>query len=625
MAVRRAIVLAAGSGARLHPLTQDRPKCLVRVGGESLLSRLVGDLVAVGVSQVVIVTGHLGERIVEELPAAHPSVDFVFVANDRYRTTNNIYSLWLARAHFDQDFLLLEADVLCRPEVLAPLTEGPSGTSAALVSPKAWFMDGACVELKGWPLTITPPQQIPVGGHRPHHYKTVNFYRIAADFAAGWLTRRLGEKVAVQDLSAYYETLFAEAIERGVTDFHAAVVSNDDWFEIDNLDDLDIAEFRLKSPDERLRALSTRHGGYWRYPVVDHCLLYNFHYPPKKIIDHMAGRLDFLVREYPSAQRPIAAFVGAWHGLDPARLIVANGVSELIPPVLADADRPVVIPTPSFNEYEAVIDPTLVRRFPLRAEDGFRVDPERLLELARSSGAGHIVLISPNNPTGNAIPRADIERILQSAATLGARVILDESFVDFQEGGREGSFLNDLDAHPNLTVLYSLSKAHGVGGLRIGLFASADADEAARVRKLIPIWNINAFAEAYLRLFGAFRQEFLASCALVREETRALAQGLATIDGLTVFPTDANFVFCRLDPAIGTAGDLTARLLEREGLFIKDCSGKIMEEAHRHVRISSRGRADDARLLAALARTIATMRSQTVGAGAVRGEAVTTP
>jgi histidinol-phosphate/aromatic aminotransferase/cobyric acid decarboxylase-like protein len=610
MAVRRAIVLAAGSGARLHPLTQDRPKCLVRVDGESLLSRLVGSLAAVGVERVVVVTGHLGERIVEELPAAHPGVEFVFVANDRYRTTNNIYSLWLARAHFDEDFLLLEADVLCHDAVLAPLVAGPAGTSAALVSPRRWFMDGACVELQGWPLTITAPKQIPVGEHRPHHYKTVNFYRIAADFATGWLARRLDDKVATADLSAYYETLFAEAIDRGVTEFRAEVVSDRDWFEIDTLDDLDIAEFRLKPPAERLRALSTRHGGFWRYPVVDHCLLYNFHYPPRKIIDHMAGRLDFLVREYPSAQRPIAAFVGAWHGIDPERLIVANGVSELIPLVLAGARQPVVVPTPSFNEYEAVIDPALVRRLPLRASDDFRVDPERLLALAAAEGAGHVVLISPNNPTGNAIPRADLETIVAGAAAIGARVILDESFVDFQEGGRAASLMDRLDAHPNLTILYSLSKAHGVGGLRIGLLASADPEEVARVRRLTPIWNINAFAEAYLRLFGAFRQEFLASCALVREETRALARGLAEIEGLTVYPTDANFVFCRLDPAIGTAAALTARLLEREGIFVKDCSGKAMAEADRHVRISSRGRADDARLLTALARQTAAMRAE---------------
>lgn len=609
MTVRRAIVLAAGTGARLHPLTQDRPKPLVRIDGESILSRLVADLTAVGVERVVIVTGHLGEQIADELPAAHPGVDLVFVRNDRYRTTNNIYSLWLARDHFDEDFLLLESDVVCRPEVLEPLVRGPAGTCAALVSPKTWFMDGACVELQGFPLRITAPKQIPAGEHRPHHYKTVNFYRIAADFARGWLVTRLGEKVEAADLSAYYETLFAEAIGSGIEDFLACVVSDADWFEIDNLDDLDIADYRLKAPEDRLRLLAGRHGGYWRYPVVDHCLLYNFHYPPKKVVDHMAARLDFLIREYPSAQRPIAEFVGQWYGIDPARLIVANGVSELIPLVLSDARRPVVIPTPSFNEYEAVIDPALVHRHPLRVEEGFRIDPSRLVDTARAVGAGHIVLVSPNNPTGNAIPRADLAWIVDEAAKSGIRVILDESFVDFQAEGRAASLMSDLSAHPNLTVLLSLSKSHGVGGLRLGLLASADEGEVARVRKRVPIWNINAFAEAYLRLFTAFRQEYFASCALVRAETLALQHGLAEIDGLTVYPTDANFVFCRLDPAVGTAPDLVGRLLASEGMLIKDCSGKIIDEASQYLRISSRGRADDTRLCRALARVVAAMRA----------------
>ncbi|MDK9696950.1 MAG: aminotransferase class I/II-fold pyridoxal phosphate-dependent enzyme [Siculibacillus sp.] len=609
MAVRRAIVLAAGTGARLFPLTAERPKPLVRVAGESILSRLVGDLTAVGVERVVVVTGHLGEQIVAELTAAHPRVDLVFVHNENHRTTNNIYSLWLARDHFDEDFLLLESDIICRPEVLEPLVRGPAGTNAALVSPKTWFMDGACVEVVGDPPTITAPTQIPTGEHRAHHFKTVNFYRIAAAFARGWLTDRLGEKVAAADLSAYYETLFAEAIDRGLTTFLAEVVADADWFEIDNLDDHDIAEYRLKSPEERLRHLETRHGGYWRYPVVDHCLLYNFHYPPKKVVDHMAARLDFLVREYPSAQRPIAEFVGRFYEIDPARLVIANGVSELIPLVLSDATRPVVVPTPSFNEYEAVVAPGLVHRHPLVAADGFRVDPDALIERARAVGAGHVVLITPNNPTGNAVPRADVLRIVEGAAAIGARVILDESFVDFQAEGRAASLMPDLADHPNLTILLSLSKSHGVGGLRIGLMASADAEEIARVRRRIPIWNINAFAEAYLRLFTAFRHEYTTSCALVHRETQALARGLAAIDGLTVHPTDANFVFCRLDPAVGDAPDLVLRLLESEGIYVKDCSGKSMEDARQYLRISSRGEADDARLCRALARVIAAMRT----------------
>jgi hypothetical protein len=305
-------------------------------------------------------------------------------------------------------------------------------------------MDGACVELQGFPLRITAPAQILTGGYRPHHYKTVNFYRIAAKFARGWLMTRLGEKVEAADLSAYYETLFAEAIGSGIEDFLACVVSNADWFEIDNLDDLDIADYRLKAPEDRLRLLAGRHGGYWRYPIVDHCLLYNFHYPPKKVIDHMAARLDFLIREYPSAQRPIAEFAGQWYGIDPARLIVANGVSELTPLVLAEARRPVVIPTPSFNEHEAMIDPGLVHRHPLRVEEGFRIDSSRLVDTAR---------------------------------------------------------------------------------------------------------------------------------------------------------------------AVGAASDLVGRLLASEGMLIKDCSGKIIEEASQYLRISSRGRADDTRLCRALARVVAAMRA----------------
>lgn len=610
--VPTAIILAAGKGDRLYPLTNTQPKPMTRVGGRSIIARLVAQLVEVGVSKVVVVTGHLGDQLRSSLTVAFPDLDLHFIHNDEYWRTNNIYSLWLAREHFEDDFLLLESDVVCGIDALRVLVDRRAGSSACLVSPKAFFMDGACVKITGYPPHVTAPEQILDSQVGPEHYKTVNFYRIASDFASGWLVDYLKERVERGELSGYYETAFAEAINAEIVAFEAVLIPQGGWFEVDNLNDLDIAEFAVMAPSGRNEHLRSRHGGYWRYPITDHCLLYNLYYPPKKLLSHLGARLEHLLREYPSSQKPIARHLSQYYGLGEETVAVANGVSEFIPIVLDQVTAPVLIPTPSFNEYETVVPDGLLVRVPLHEADGFRVDPDHMLAEAKRTSAGHIILISPNNPTGAAVPARDIERIVEGAHELGCRVVLDESFVDFQAEGRQASFLGRLATHPNLTILFSLSKSHGIGGIRIGLMASADASEIKRVRERLPIWNVNAFAEEYLRMFSAYRREYSASCAAVREETDRLRSALSEVDGITAYPSDSNFVFCKLQDGAGTAAELTSQLLSEFGIFIKDCSGKSMPQAERFFRVASRGARDNFRLTRAVAMVVARRMASSV-------------
>lgn len=600
--VDTAIILAAGTGNRLYPLTEEQPKPLTVVGGTPIIHRMINNLIEIGITKIVVVTGHLGDLLKAELENEFSAADiaFEFIHNAEYRTTNNIFSLWLAREYFLNDFLLLESDVVCDVDVLRDLVDRPQGSSACLVSPKAFYMDGACVEITGYPLKVTAPKQIKAGQTGPEHYKTVNFYRISSGFASGWLVRHLADSVRKGELSVYYEAAFSTAINEGIEDFSAAIVSRDRWFEVDNLNDLDIAEFTFMSAAQREKHLRDRHGGYWRYPITDHCLLYNFHYPPKKLMDHLCDRIEMLVREYPSAQQPITRYLAQYYAVPETVVAVANGVSEFIPIVLNGVDRPVVIPTPSFNEYEAVVPQGALVRAPLHEGTCFRVEPEVILSAAAKSGAGHIILISPNNPTGAAIPRPDIEKILIGAAELGCKVILDESFVDFQAGSRNNSFLTRLSEFPNLIILFSLSKSHGISGIRIGMMASSNQTVMDRARARLPIWNINAFAEEYLRMFSAFREEYMASCIAVRSETDKLQEELAKIVGLRVYNSDANFVFCRLDEGMPTAQVLTSELLDKYSIFIKECSGKTMPKADRFFRVASRMPRENARVVRAI-------------------------
>lgn len=125
----KAVILAAGMASRLRPLTDDRPKCLLRVGSRCLLQRTVDSLVAAGVTSLVIVTGYRGGMIRLFLTANYPGMDISYIDNADYETTNNIFSLYLARPRVDgEDFLLLDSDILFDGRIIPRLlqTEGPT-------------------------------------------------------------------------------------------------------------------------------------------------------------------------------------------------------------------------------------------------------------------------------------------------------------------------------------------------------------------------------------------------------------------------------------------------------------------------------------------------------------------
>lgn len=122
-----AVILAAGMASRLRPLTDDRPKCLLSVGGKTLLQRTVDNLLENGISRLIVVTGYLSGMIRAFLTENYPGLDITFIDNTDYQTTNNIYSLWLTKPHVaGHEFLLLDSDILFDSRIISRLlaTEG---------------------------------------------------------------------------------------------------------------------------------------------------------------------------------------------------------------------------------------------------------------------------------------------------------------------------------------------------------------------------------------------------------------------------------------------------------------------------------------------------------------------
>jgi histidinol-phosphate/aromatic aminotransferase/cobyric acid decarboxylase-like protein len=210
------------------------------------------------------------------------------------------------------------------------------------------------------------------------------------------------------------------------------------------------------------------------------------------------------------------------------------------------------------------------------------------------------VLVTPNNPTALSVDRQAVLELARRLAEHRCRLIVDESFIEFSRSGRMASVEGDVDDHPNLVIIKSMSKVFGIAGLRIGYLLTADRRFAADVRAHLPIWNLNGMAESFLRRVGRYRSEFAASCEVVRDTCQELYRALRDLPGLAPFRPDANFVFCKITAPGLTGPALARRLYVEHGILIKDCASKTMPEADRYLRIASRTAADNRRLVDAL-------------------------
>ncbi|MBI5231882.1 MAG: histidinol-phosphate aminotransferase family protein [Coriobacteriales bacterium] len=347
------------------------------------------------------------------------------------------------------------------------------------------------------------------------------------------------------------------------------------------------------------RALGSAHGGYWRHDFTDHAYLYNLYFPPESLIQQLGASIHDLVLNYPVAQDAVADLVGDLIGQPSSRVIVGNGAAELIKIISGHIATKLIVPVPSFNEYVNAAPAGSVVEFPLDAST-FELDVDAFAAEAIRVGADVAVVVTPNNPTSLAVPRADLLRLLALLAPHDCTLVVDESFIDFADAGASESLERDVADHPNLAVIKSMSKAYGICGLRIGYLVTANEDLALRLRGGLHIWNINGFAEEFLRMARDYRQDFVESCERVRLDCDRFYEALLGIEGLVVYRPQANFVFCRLPDGAPSGAEVERRLFLEHNTYIKHCGGKTMADSDRYVRMASRTEAENDALVTAL-------------------------
>ena len=241
----RAIILVAGVGWRLKPYTQTTPKCLIEIGGRSLLRRYLELFAALGLHEAVLVVGHLKEQVMAEATRGPAEVDVRFVVNEQFHR-GNILSLWHARHEFDDDILIMDGDMLFPQELLARVIASPDTNAIAV---DEGFQDTGeeqkVVCEDGWVVEVTKK----ITGDSRVRGEAVGILRLSAD-AAEVLRGILDEFIETGKDSLEYEDAFRELaaeVPIGVVE-----VGDLPWVEIDFEEDLARAREQILPAVDRL-------------------------------------------------------------------------------------------------------------------------------------------------------------------------------------------------------------------------------------------------------------------------------------------------------------------------------------------------------------------------------------
>ena len=597
----QAIILAAGMGRRLGEYTKDNTKCMVPVNGVPLIDRLLGQLSRLKLDRVVIVVGYEGGKLVKHIGELYTDLNIEFVENPVYSRTNNIYSLWLAKDYLQQDdTILVESDLIFDDVLLSMLIDNPF-PNLALVSKYETWMDGTMVRIDSdCNIVNFVPKDAFDYSNAGKYYKTVNIYKFSKEFSTRKYVPFLEAYTKAVGNNEYYENVLRIISFLNSSDLKALPVTNAKWYEIDDKQDLDIAEALFAEEKDIIRKYYGRFGGFWRFPkMLDFCYLVNPYFGESRIVEEMKANFGTLVLEYPSGLKVNTLLASKCWGVKEDYIVPGNGAAELIKELMGILPGTLGIVRPTFEEYpNRRSTEDLVTFIPDRPD--YRYTADDLKDFFGRNHADNILVINPDNPSGNFIPANDLLSLAEWCGERGTRLIVDESFVDFSDGYVHNTLLHDriLEEYPHLVVLKSISKSYGVPGIRLGILCSADMELMASMRKSLSIWNINSFAEFFMQIFTKYEKDYHRACTRFAEERDRFGRELSGIPFLHVMPSQANYFLCRILPPY-TAGGLVLTMLKRFDILTRDCSTKAGLDGGQYMRIAVRSREDNDRLLAA--------------------------
>lgn len=590
----QALILAAGLGKRLAKYTKNNTKCMVEVAGKKLIDHAVASIKKAGIKKLVIVTGYKADNLKKYVVDKYnDQLDLVFIENKDYAKTNNIYSFYLAKDELEKDdTVLLESDLIFDVSLIKEIKESTDANIVAVAKYESW-MDGTCVTLnedgtvhKFVEKQYMDPMKLDI------YYKTVNVYKFSKEFVSKTYIPFLEAYMKIQGLSAYYETSLKYICQMPGISFKAFLMEERPWYEIDDSQDLDIANILFSHGEAKYNLLEKKYGGYWRYPKhIDFCYLVNPYFPPKAMVEKIQHELPILLTQYPSGLSVQNMNAGRLFGVDDAHIFVGNGAAELINAlghVVGDAK--VAVNLPAFNEYVRCFKKANLYEIDNSKFD-YRMDRDSILKAIDE--CDYTVIISPDNPSGFMFKEDEILEFAKYSKAKGKKLIIDESFVDFAKREDRFTLIKDefISEYPNVIVIKSISKSYGVPGLRLGLLATSDEDLLKEIKDEMQVWNINSFAEYYLQIYQLYSKTYDEACDKIVEEREWLSSELKKFKSVKVYPSSANYIMVNLQDT--NSHDLTITLLDKHNLIIKDLSTKNKFIGKNYIRLAVRDRKDN--------------------------------
>ena len=595
----QAIILAAGMGKRLGEYTKNNTKCMVPVNGVPLIDRVLNQLSSLKLSRVVIVVGYEGQKLIDYIGNEYNGLKIEYIFNSIYDKTNNIYSLALAKDKMQEDdTLLLESDLIFDDRLFSLVVDNPCPNLALVAKYEAW-MDGTMVQIDDERNIVNfVPKEAFRHEQADSYYKTVNIYKLSKEFSANRYVPFLEAYMKAIGNNEYYENVLRILSFLDCKDLKALPITDEKWYEIDDKQDLDIAEALFADDEQLMQKFYSRYGGFWRFPkMLDFCYLVNPFFPSQRMLDEMKASFLTLLTEYPSGMKVNALLASKCWGVSEKYIVPGNGAAELIKFLMDNLNGKLGVIRPSFEEYPNRYQGEVVTFIPQNSD--FRYTGQDIIDYANKDIA-NLLLINPDNPSGNFIPKDDILKVADWCKLNQVRFIVDESFVDFSEEYEICSMLDDtiLESYPNMIVVKSISKSYGVPGLRLGIMASADEVLIKEAKKYVSIWNINSFAEFFMQIFTKYSKDYHKACGSFQAERADFLSKLCEIPFIHVMPTQANFVLCEVKEPYSSM-EIVKRMLREHNILLSACSAKKGLQGGKYLRIAIRGHQDNARLIEA--------------------------
>ncbi len=565
-----ALILAAGFGNRMKPLTNNNHKTLLDVGGESILGRIINSLEQESITEIYIVTGYKETQIKDFINLNFSHLNISYIHNPRYRETNNIYSLALAleNININKDLVLIESDLIYKKEVLNKLLKSDF-SNAALVSKYSTGMDGTVVGIANENITgVFPPHLHTDGFNFSDKYKTLNIYKFSKDFCNGDFRKFLTFYSSMIDESCYYELILGIVIYMNRITIGAVTVDVLDWAEVDDPNDLSSAEF-LFNLKERENILEKSHGGFWNYPISDYSYIRNFYYPTNSMFAHLKNSMKELIWNYGSSQEILNKKLAYLVGVENKNIIALAGAAQIYPIIRnMFCEKKVCFPDITFGEYSRIFPNAIKYR------DMF----DKGIAIEESIDKSDlIIIINPNNPSGRIY---NTDKIYKWAKYYPEKYFLiDESFIEYSE---EESILQNLEMEPrkNVIVLKSLSKSHGIPGIRLGFVYTQNKEFYKNIYQNLPIWNLNSFAENYMEIALKFRGELTRSFQKAKKDRQNLIELLNQIKFITkVYRSYGSFVTFRVDNQ-NISQNLRSYLISKHNIYLKQLTNEGLGESN---------------------------------------------